>query len=805
MSRKISKAAVIGSGIMGGGIAALLAAAGVKVLLLDIVPFNLTDEEKKDPEARNRMVKAGFDAALKSQPALFYTKKHAALVSTGNLDDDFDKLADCDWICEVVVENLKIKQDLFKRIDGVRKKGSIISSNTSGIPLAKMSEGLSDDLKKHFLGTHFFNPVRWMHLLELIPGAETSQEVLDFMERFGEVNLGKGIVWAKDTPNFIGNRIGIQGMGKVMQALSTADGITVSDVDALFGPAVGRPKTAIFGTSDLVGLDTMAHVAQNSFDMCPNDEMKDTLVLPDFVKKLVADKKLGNKSGAGFYKKEKTPEGKRLKLQIDPKTGEYVEANKASFPCLDAAKKCTTTADKMKAVLYGEDAGAKFAWDCASNGFIYAANRIPEISETVVEIDNAMKWGYGLEMGPFESWDAIGVKESVAKMEKDGLAVPANVKKMLAAGNESFYKIEKGVQYFFDFASGSYLKVKLNKSALSLAACKADNKVVKTCPSVSLIDIGDGIFCVEFTTKMNALNREIIEFMGEAKDYVMANGAGLVIGNQAGGMPGAFSAGADLSYVLKLCKDKNYAEMDEFLKKAQFGLQELRYSSLPVVAAPYGMTLGGGCEVCLGAADKIVATGDTMMGLVEIGVGLLPAGGGCMNLWKKFVRSLPAGVEKDTDLAKLFVPVFLNIAMAKFSMSGPGAIENGHMSALADRIILNRDLQLGEAKKEVLAMLDAGYAPPMKNPLTVMGQGGQGMINAEIYNMECGGFVSEYDAILAKRIAYVISGGQVKEGSQVEEETILALEREAFIDFTKNEKTIARIEAMLTTGKPLRN
>ncbi|GAB6096929.1 3-hydroxyacyl-CoA dehydrogenase/enoyl-CoA hydratase family protein [Desulfatiferula olefinivorans] len=805
MSRKISKAAVIGSGIMGGGIAALLAGAGVKVLLLDIVPFNLTDEEKKDPAARNRIVEAGMQAALKAQPALFYSKKQAALVSTGNLDDDFDKLADCDWICEVVVENLKIKQDLFKRIDAIRKKGSIISSNTSGIPLYQISEGLSDDFKKHFMGTHFFNPVRWMHLLELIPGKETSQEVLDFMARFGEVNLGKGIVWAKDTPNFIGNRIGIQGIGKVMQAVAASDSITVADVDALFGPAMGRPRTAIFGTSDLVGLDTMVHVADNSYNLCPNDEMKDTLVVPDFVKKLVADGNLGNKSKAGFYKKEKTAEGKRLKLMIDPKTGNYVEANKPSFPCLDAAKKAATPAEKMQAVVYGDDAGAKFAWECTANALIYCANRIPEIADTLVEIDNAMKWGYGWESGPFESWDFIGVKKSVEKMEKDGLAVPANVKDMLAAGNETFYKIEKGVQYYYDFTSKSYQKVKLNESALSLVACRADNKVVKTCPSVSLIDIGDGVFCVEFTTKMNALNREIIEFMGSVKDFVMENGAGLVIGNQAGGMPGAFSAGADLSYVLKLCKDKNYAEMDDFLKLAQFGLQDLRYSALPVVAAPYGMTLGGGCEVCLGAADKIVATGDTMMGLVEIGVGLLPAGGGCLNLWKKFLRSLPAGVEKDTDLAKLFVPVFLNIAMAKYSMSGAGAIENGHLSALTDRIILNRDLQIGEAKKEVLAMIDKGYAPPMKRPLTVMGEGGQGMINAEIYNMQCGGFVSEYDAFLAKRIAYVISGGQVKEGAEVEEEAILALEREAFIDFAKEEKTIARIEAMLTTGKPLRN
>jgi len=803
MSRKITKAAVIGSGIMGGGIAALLAGAGVKVLLLDIVPFDLTDEEKKDPAQRNRMVKAGFDGALMAQPALFYSKKDAELIEIGNLTDDFDKLADCDFICEVVVENLQIKQDLFKRIDGVRKAGSIVSTNTSGIPLAKISEGLSEDFKKHFLGTHFFNPVRWMDLLELIPGAETTQEVLDFIERFGEVNLGKGIVWAKDTPNFIGNRIGIQGIGKVMNALAESD-LTVADVDALFGPAVGRPRTAIFGTSDLVGLDTMVHVAENSYDMCPEDEMRDTLEIPAFVKKLVADGNLGGKTGAGFYKKEKTPEGKRVKLMIDAKTGEYVEANKPSFPCLDAAKKCETTAEKTKAVLFGDDEGAKFAWACAANGFIYSANRIPEISETVVEIDNAMKWGYGLEMGPFESWDAVGVKESVAKMEADGMTVPENVKKMLAGGNESFYKIDAGVQYYYDFGTGAYVAVKLNDSAISLAACKADNKVVKSCDSASLIDIGDGVFCLEFTTKMNALNREIIEFMGEIQDTVINEGAGLVIGNQAGGMPGAFSAGADLSYVLSLCKDKKYTEMDEFLKMAQDGLQAIRYANIPVVAAPYGMTLGGGCEVCL-AADKIVATGDTMMGLVEIGVGLLPAGGGCLNLWKKFSQTLPGGVGKDNNMAKTFIPVFMAIAMAKYSMSGAGAISNGHMSALTDRIILNRALQIGEAKKEVLAMVDAGYAPPRKRPVVVMGQSGQGMVNAEIYNMLSGGFLSEHDAMLAKRIAFVISGGEVREGTAVSEEAILTLEREAFVDFAKEEKTIARIEAMLTTGKPLRN
>ena len=804
MVRKISKAAVIGSGIMGGGIAALLAGAGVKVLLLDIVPFDLTDGEKEDPTARNRIVKAGMDGALMAQPPLFYNKKDAGLIEIGNLTDDFDKLADCDWICEVVVENLKIKQELFKRIEGIRKPTCIVSSNTSGIPLKAMSEGLSDEFKQHFLGTHFFNPVRWMHLLELIPGEETSQEVLDFIEKFGEVNLGKGIVWAKDTPNFIGNRIGIQGMGKVMQEV-VKQGMTLAEVDALFGPAMGRPSSAIFGTADLVGLDTMAHVMENSYDLCPDDEERDTHVLPDFVKKMVENNWLGNKTKGGFFKKEKNAEGKKVKMMIDPATCEYVEFVKADLPCLTAAKAAEAPAEKAKAILYGEDKGAKFAWSCCANGLIYAANRIPEISASIVEIDNAMKWGYALETGPFESWDMIGVKESVAKMEADGMAVPEKVKAMLAGGNESFYKVEGGRQYFYDFESQAYKSVKLSESALSLATCRADGKVVKSCPSVSLVDIGDDVFCVEFTTKMNALNREIIEFMGEVKDFALDNAAGIVIGNQAGGMPGAFSAGADLDYVLGLCKGKKYAEMDEFLSLAQNGLKDIRYANLPVVAAPYGMTLGGGCEVCLGAADKIVGAADLMMGLVEMGVGLLPAGGGCTNLWKKFFFALPEPVQKDTDLAKLFVPVFMAIGMAKYSMSAKQAFGFGHMNPLADRIVMNRDLLIGEAKKEVLAMVDAGYAPPVKKPVPVMGEAGAGMISAQIFNMFSGGFLSEHDMLIVKRIAYVIAGGSVKEGTPIDEDVMYKLEREAFIDFAKEEKTIARIEHMLKKGAPLRN
>ncbi|MDY0361999.1 MAG: 3-hydroxyacyl-CoA dehydrogenase/enoyl-CoA hydratase family protein [Desulforegulaceae bacterium] len=803
MTRKIRKAAVIGSGIMGGGIAALLASAGVPTLLLDIVPFDLKDDEKNNPAARNRIVEAGLQATLKNKPALIMSKKDAALISTGNLEDDFDKLAECDWICEVVVENLDIKRKLFERIDGVRSANSIISSNTSGIPLAQISEGRSDSFKKHFMGTHFFNPVRYMHLLELIPDAQTDKEVLDFMAWFGEVVLGKGIVWAKDTPNFIGNRIGIQGIGKVMQAI--ADGkISVSQADALFGPAMGRPRTAIFGTADLVGLDTMVHVADNSYNLCPDDEMKETVKAPDYVKKLVAEGKLGNKTKQGFYKSGKDENGKRFKHQLNAVTGEYEAFDKASFPCLEEAKKKATLEEKAKTVVWGDDAGAKFVWECLASALTYSANRIPEIADSLVEIDNAMKWGYGWELGPFETWDAIGVKESVERMEKEGLAVSDKVKKMLAAGNASFYKMVDGKRQYFDFASGSYKDVPANENALSLAAIKADNKVVKTCPSASLIDLGDDIFCIEFHTKMNALNRGIIEFMADCQDYLDANARGVVIGNQAGGMPGAFSAGADLSYVSGLIHDKKWSEIDSFIALAHETTLRSKYSSIPVVAAPYGMTLGGGCETCLGA-NKIVAHSELFMGLVEIGVGLLPAGGGCTNLYRKMIEALPAGTAGTLDLTKIYIDAFMAIGMAKVSMSAAQAVSIGLLHPWKDRIVFNRDLLIGEAKKEALIMADAGWTPPLKRDIPVAGISGTGMVTAELYNMANGLFMSEYDAFLAKRIAYVIAGGDVKYGTKVSEEHVLRLEREAFVDFCKEEKTLARIDHMLKTNKPLRN
>lgn len=801
MPRKIRSAAVIGSGIMGGGIAALLAGTGIKTLLLDIVPPDLKKEEKNDPSARNRIVKAGLDAALTTQPALFMSLKDAERINIGNLTDDFEKIADCDWIVEVVIENLKIKQDLFKRIEPVRKKDSLISSNTSGIPLKAMSKGRSKAFKQHFLGTHFFNPVRYMKLLEIIPGKETLPEILEFMADFGERILGKGIVWAKDTPNFVGNRIGVQGMVKVMQ-LMVAEDISIPEVDALFGPVMGRPRTGMFKTADIVGLDILAHVAKNTYEMIAHDEDRESFVLPEFVNTMITKNLLGKKSQSGFYKTELTPDWQKIRKVLNPATFDYEEAQPVELPCLAEALKAGNLPEKMRAVIYGEDKGARFAWQAVANNLIYAANRIPEISDTIVDIDNAMRWGFNLEMGPFETWDAIGLNTSVARMQKEGLKVPPKVQKMLKAGHTAFYKTENGTEFFYDFESESYKEKVVSPHIVSLASLTAQDKVVQTSDSASLIDLDDGVFCLEFHTKMNSLNQQIVEAIHSAREFVDSQGVGLVIGNQAGGMPGAFSAGANLADMGAAVKEKRYDDINKLIKNLQYGLQDLRYAPFPVVAAPYGLTLGGGCEVCL-AADKIVAHAELYMGQVEIGVGLIPAGGGCLNLMKKFLSSLPA-VVTDFDLAKFFLPVFMAIAMAKVSTSAADARDNGFLGP-CDRIVFNRDYLIGEAKKEVLKMVDEGYAPPPKRKIKVLGQAAQGMVNAEVSNMLSGKFISEYDALLAKKIAYVISGGDVRDNAKVDEDVILTLEREVFLEFLKEEKTLARIEHMLATGKPLRN
>jgi len=800
MGRRIEKAAVIGSGIMGGGIAALLAGAGVPTLLLDIVPFDLKDDEKKNPAARNKIVKAGLEAVQKAKPPLFMDKNaDINLIQTGNLEDDIDKLKECDWIVEVVIENLKIKQDLFAKIEKVRRKGSIVSTNTSGIPLNKISANFSQEMKEHFLGTHFFNPVRYMHLLEVIPGEETKKDILEFMDEFGSKILGKGIVWAKDQPNFIGNRIGVYSIASVTQVMLEM-GITIPEVDALMGAPMGRPNTAVFKTGDLIGLDTLKHVSDNCYEMCPNDESRDGLKLADFVHKMVEKKWLGNKTKGGFYKKEVTPDWKSINKVLNPKTLDYEEYPKAEFECLKQAKKIEDLGERMKVILYGEDKGAKFAWKVTAGVMIYSANRIPEIADSIVEIDNAMKWGYAWEMGPFEGWDAIGLEESVKKMEKDGMKVPQKIKDMIAKGNTSFYKTRAGKKLFYDFATGHYKEIKSDNLAISLKLLKDEKKIIKENPSATLIDLGDGVICVEFHTKMNALNRELCQLIADGIMYATDNGVGMVIGNQAPGIPGAFSAGGDLIYMGNLAKDKKWSEIDKMISDLHLMIMGIKYAPIPIVAAPFGMTLGGGCEVCM-ASSKVVANADLFMGLVEIGAGLVPAGCGMIHLWQRYVDSIPKSVAI-ADWGAYFIPAYTTVAQAKYSMSAAEARNMGFLRP-TDRVVFNKDNLIGEAKKEVLRMAEDGYVPPAKKKYPVMGQEAQGMIWANFQNLAIGGYVPKHMGEIAKKMAYIMTGGEARQGQLVSEDYLCKLEREAFVELWKTEETQKMANAILTTGKPL--
>ncbi len=806
MVRRIEKVAVIGSGIMGGGIAALCASAGVPTLLLDIVPFNLTDEEKKKPENRNKLVKAGLDAQLKAKPAAFMDKnKDLNLITLGNLDDDFDKLKECDLIVEVVVENLKIKQDLFSRVEKIRKPTAIIASNTSGLPLSAMAEGRSKEFKENFIIMHFFNPVRYMKLLELVAGPDTKKDVCEFIQKWGETILGKGIVWSNDTPNFIGNRIGVGLICEAMRLLDTEE-ITIPEFDAVFGPAFGMPNTAIFALGDLVGLDTLDHLSENSYKLLEKDEKREMFKLPKFYKDLIAAGALGNKTKekGGFYKKEvDMATWKKVNKVLNVKTGQHeVYDRKAKPELATEAKKKGGLAEKANFILYGDDRLQKIAWKLAAHTLIYSANRIPEICADITGIDNAMRWGYALEAGPFELWDMIGVKKSVEKMEKDGFKVPENVKKMLAGGNSTFYRVNKGKRQFYDFASNSYKDIIFGETTIFLADLKADKKEVKRNDSCSLIDLGDGVFNIEFHSKMNAVNLQMVEFMGEAGQYVKENGVGMVIANQAPGMPGAFSAGGDLSYMLGLARAKKFNEIDGFIRQVHTNIMGTKYAHFPVVAAPYGMTLGGGCEVCL-ACDKIVAHTELFMGLVEIGAGLVPGGCGMIHLWERFMDSIPAPAMANLkDYAAYFVPAILTVAQAKVSMSAAEARNNGFLRP-TDRIVFNKDAIIGEAKKEVLKMVADGYNPPVKKKVPVMGQEGQGMIWAEMLNMRSGGYLTPHMEFIAKKAAYCMSGGEARQGQLVSEEYLMKLEREAFVELWQTENTQKMAEHIMTTGKPL--
>lgn len=795
MIGSIKKAAVLGSGVMGSGIAAHLANIGIPTLLLDIVPREVTDEEKakgltlEDKVVRNRFVLSAVEKLKKQKPAPLTSKESLSLISIGNMDDDMELLKDVDWIIEVVVENLDVKKKVFARVDEVRKPGSIVTSNTSGISVERMSEDCSEDFKKHFLGTHFFNPPRYLKLLEVIPTQHTSEEVLSFMKTFGEDVLGKGVVLAKDTPNFIANRIGTYGLLLTVQEMIKG-GYSVGEVDSITGPLVGRPKSATFRTLDVVGLDTFIHVANNVYDNVTDEKEKVVFEIPPFMKEMVQNGWIGSKSGQGFFLKQ----GKDI-LELNPQTLQYEPRKKLKSASTEMSKQTKGLSAKMKTLLYADDRAGTLLWNIISPVLLYSATLYKEIADDIVAIDNAMKWGFGWEQGPFEIWDAIGVSKSIMKMESEGKEVPTWVKEMLDNGHESFYKHDNGDVHFYH--DGEYKALHENQKKIYIKRLKEKNGVIKKNTGASLIDLGDGVAGLEFHSKSNAIGFDIVQMINYAVEEVGKNYKGLVIGNQAKN----FCVGANLAMILMEAQDDNYFEIEMVVKHFQDAMMRMKYSSKPVVAAPFGMTLGGGTEVCL-PADSIQASMETYMGLVEVGVGLIPGGGGNKELYMKYLNSLP----KDTefDLQKVANKVFETVAMAKVSTSAKEALELNFLNS-KDGISVNGDHLIHDAKQKVISLYDAGYKAPVRKKVPVVGESGYATLQLGAQNMFYSGFISEHDLKIAKKLAHVISGGKLAYGTEVDEQYLLDLEREAFLSLIGEPKSQARMQHMLVKGKALRN
>lgn len=794
MAYQIKKAAVLGSGVMGSGIAAHLANIGIPVLLLDIVPNKLTEQEEakgltlNDKSVRNKFATTALEKLLKQKPAPLSTKKNLALIEAGNFEDDLEKLKDVDWIIEVVVENLDIKKSLYKKIDAVRKQGTIITSNTSGISIEAMAEGRSEDFQKHFLGTHFFNPPRYLKLLEVIPTAKTDRAVLDFMLQFGEDRLGKGVVVAKDTPNFIANRIGTYGLLVTLREMEKR-GYSIGEVDSVTGTLIGRPKSATFRTLDVVGLDTFMHVAKNAYDKTEGEEQK-VFELPEFMKKMIDNGWLGAKTKQGFYLKE----GKEI-LELDPKTFEYSPSQKMKTPSIEMAKQQKGLANKVKTLVYAKDRTGEILWSILSPTLRYSANLVGEIADDIVAIDNAMKWGFGWQQGPFEVWDAIGIAKSVEKMKEEDATIPAFVQNMLDNGIESFYKEEDGDLYFYD--GEGYMLVPVSEKVIDLKRYKKKHGVIKKNTGASLIDLGDGIALLEFHSQSNAIGPDIIQMINFAIDEVEKNYKGLVIGNQGKN----FCVGANLGMILMEAQDDNIFELDFIIRSFQNTMMKIKYSRKPVVAAPFQMTLGGGAEVCLPAAH-IQASMETYIGLVEAGVGLIPGGAGNLNLYSKHLKGLPNGVQ--IDYQYVANKVFETIAMAKVATSAEEARENNFLD-FADGISVNPDHQIYDAKQAALALYEGGYTPPRKAKIPVTGDSGYATMLLGAEGMYLSGYISDHDLKIAKKLAYVLSGGKVPYGTLVDEQYMLDLEREAFLSLVQEPKSQQRMQHMLLKGKPLRN
>lgn len=799
--RRIKKIAVIGSGIMGSGIACHFANIGVDVLLLDIVPRELNDIEKakgltlEDKVVRNRLVNDALATSLKSKPSPIYSQKFASRITTGNIEDDIAKVANVDWIMEVVVERLDIKKQVFEKLEKHRTPGTLITSNTSGIPIHFMSEGRSEDFQKHFCGTHFFNPTRYLKLFEIIPGPKTAPEVLDFLNEYGEKFLGKTSVIAKDTPAFIGNRIGIFGIQSLFHQVKEL-GLTIEEVDKLTGPVIGRPKSATFRTVDVVGLDTLVHVANGIYENCPNDEAHELFKLPDFINTMMENKWLGSKTGQGFYKKVKGDNGKSEILSLDLDTMQYRSNKRAQFATLELTKTVDKVIDRFPILAKGKDKAGEFYRKNFAAMFAYVSNRIPEITDEFYKIDDAMKAGFGWEHGPFQIWDAIGVEKGIELMKAEGFEPATWVNDMLASGSQSFYSVKEGATYFYNIPTKTQEKIPGQDSFIILDNIRKSNEVFKN-SGVVIEDLGDGILNCEFQSKMNTIGGDVLAGLNKAVDLAEKDFDGLVIGNQAAN----FSVGANIGMIFMMAAEQEYDELNMAIKYFQDSMMRMRYSSIPTVAAPHGMALGGGCELSM-HADKVVAAAETYIGLVEFGVGVIPGGGGSKEMALRASDTFRKG---DVEL-NVLQEYFLTIGMAKVATSAYEAFDMGVLQKGKDIVVVNKDRQIATAKAHARMMADVGYTQPVKRKdVKVLGKQALGMFLVGTDSMEASHYISEHDQKIANKLAYVMAGGDLSEPTLVSEQYLLDLEREAFLSLCTERKTLERIQHMLKTGKPLRN
>ena len=801
IKKQIRKVAVLGSGIMGSRIACHFANIGVEVLLLDIVPRELTEAETakgltlEDKAVRNRIVDDSLKTALKSNPSPIYDKSFASRISTGNFDDDFERIADCDWVIEVVVERLDIKQQVFGKVDEFRKEGTLVSTNTSGIPINLMLEGRSDDFQKYFCGTHFFNPPRYLELLEIIPTQKTDPRVVDFLMHYGDLYLGKTTVLCKDTPAFIANRVGVFGMMDLFNSIVDLE-LSVEDVDKLTGPLIGRPKSATFRTADVVGLDTLIHVASGLNQALKDDERKEVFVLPEFLQKMQENNWLGSKTGQGFYKKIKDEDGKSQILSLDLKTLEYRPQNKSKFPVLEQTKTIDDVLERFPVLVAAQDKAGEFFRRSLSGLFAYVSNRIPEISDELYRIDQAMRAGFGWQHGPFQIWDAVGVEKGLSMLKEQGREAASWVQEMLDAGQKSFYEVKDGVLLYWSIPDKKMLEVPGTRELINLDHIRNEKTVWKNDECV-VEDLGDGIVNIEFRSKMNSLGGGVLAGINAGIELAEKDFRGVVISNQGQN----FTVGANLAMIFMFAVEQEWDELNFAIQHFQNTMMRVRYSGVPVVVAPHQMTLGGGCEMTL-HADAVQASAETYMGLVEFGVGVIPGGGGTKELTR---RASQRYVKDDVEL-NAYREALINIAQAKVSTSGVEAFNLGFLVDGRDKLSLNRQRLTADAKERAIALAETGYRMPVKEKdIKVLGKQALGAFTVGAHQMLEGGYISEYEKMMVEKLGYVMSGGDLSEPAMVSEQYLLDLEREAFLSLCGQKKTLERIQHMLKTGKPLRN